>query len=57
MSFNKNLQNFAPTSDTLPRLDENFVIKLSTDSNNEPNAEKQFFKHAVEYYGAHDEKK
>ncbi|CAG8797733.1 8018_t:CDS:1, partial [Racocetra fulgida] len=45
MSFNKNLQNFAPTSNTLPRPDENFVIELSTDSNNELNAEEQFFKH------------
>ncbi|CAG8681056.1 6587_t:CDS:1, partial [Racocetra persica] len=45
MSFNKNLQNFAPTSDTLPCPDKNFVIELSTNFNNEPNTEEQFFKY------------
>ncbi|CAG8751680.1 15945_t:CDS:1, partial [Racocetra fulgida] len=45
MSFNNNLQNSVPTSNAFSRPDENFVIELSTNSNNETNTEEQFFKH------------
>ncbi|CAG8598141.1 2046_t:CDS:1, partial [Racocetra fulgida] len=39
MSLNQNLQNSAPTSNTLPRPDESFVIELSSDFNKETSAE------------------
>ncbi|CAG8757342.1 2259_t:CDS:1, partial [Cetraspora pellucida] len=39
MSFNQNLQNSTPISNTLIHSDENFVIELSSDFNKETNAE------------------